>query len=107
MKKSKKSKRKNPSHYSYIKLKSNPCKPFPEIYGNVKRIEAFKGAKSLYPGEGFYHNFEKGVQAIGLPKGSIVYHPNKRNGFRVSANSVVLTGPKSIYGHYEQGGVKK
>lgn len=55
------------------------------IYDCVTRIEAVKGKGSLYNGDRFYHDFEKGAKAYGLPDGSIL-----------------IKGPKPLWSMVEQ-----
>lgn len=68
---------------TYLKRR-NPSKGV-LIYAHVTRIEATKGRGSLYEKDRFYHEFEDGAKAYGLPDGSIL-----------------IKGPKPLWDMIEQ-----
>jgi len=61
----------------FLARKRNPKHKGVVIYSHVTRIEAIKGAGSMYNGDRFYHDFEDGAKAYGLPDGSILIKGRK------------------------------
>ena len=59
-----------------------------KIYDQIEQIKATKGARSLYPGERFYHNFQGGSkgQVYGLRDGSLL-----------------IKGGRPLWAQFEQG----
>lgn len=43
-----------------------------EIYGDLERIYARKGRRSLWPDAPFVHKFQKGARVLGVAKGGMV-----------------------------------
>jgi hypothetical protein len=70
----------------------------PLIYGATTRIE-MKRTHGKYRGEKFYHHFGSGVAQHGLPEGTEIRLPSGRR-FQLPRRSVLLTGPKGLWGHY-------
>lgn len=58
-----------------------------KIYDKIEQIKATKGRKSLYPGEGFYHNFK------GASKGSI---------YGLQDGSLLVKGNRPLWARFEQ-----
>lgn len=65
------------------------------IYGETEKIFMRK-TRGPYKGKRFVHDFKKGVEQVGFPRGTVLKTPDGKM-FRVTTRSVMLTGKKDLW----------
>lgn len=76
----------------------NPRRGPVKIYGKTEKIFMEK-TTGPYKGEKFVHDFKGGVEQYGFPRGSVITTPDGK-AHRLTTRSVLLTGPKDIWRHF-------
>lgn len=69
-----------------------------KIYGQTEKIFMRK-TQGPYKGQRFVHDFKRGVQQIGFPRGTIIQTPDGKTS-RLTTRSVLLTGKKDLYRNF-------
>lgn len=68
------------------------------IYGQTEKIFMRK-TRGPYKGQRFVHDFKKGVEQVGFPRGTVIQTPDGKT-CRLTTRSVLLTGKKDLYRNF-------